>query len=171
MIWVDWVLAAALAVSILVGIWRGFTREMLGLASWLLSIAAALWFAPILAPLLQNQIATPSIRLATAYGLIFVGGLVVGALLTALVSALVRKSPLSGVDRMVGAGFGLLRGLLLATALVWVVGQTPARSDPWWQQSTLIGPLQAAARAFGHVVPDGWARNLNEGAAIAHEEL
>lgn len=171
MIWVDWVLASALAVSILIGIWRGFTREMLGLASWLLSLAAALWFAPRLAPLLGGHIATPSIRLAVAYALVFVGGLVIGALLTAAVSALVRQSPLSGLDRAIGAGFGAVRGVLIATVAVWLVGLTPAQADPWWKESVLIGPLQGLARVARHAVPDGWTRMADERAALAHEEL
>lgn len=171
MIWVDWILAAALALSILIGVWRGFTREMLGLASWILSLAAALWFAPLLTPSLERWIDTPSIRLAAAYALVFFAGLVVGAVITAIVSALVRKSPLSGVDRAIGAGFGLARGLLLAAVTVWLVGQTPARRDPWWQQSALIGPLQVLAEAFDRIVPDDWATVVGDGAALAREEI
>lgn len=171
MIWVDWVLAAALVLSIAIGIWRGFTREMLGLASWILSILAALWFAPTLAPLFAPYIETPSIRLASAYATLFVAGLVTGALVTAIVSSLVRQSPLSGVDRAIGAGFGLVRGLLLATVLVWLVGQTPAKSDPWWRESKLVGPLQELAAAAGRAVPDRWAAKVSESATVAREGI
>ena len=41
MIWADWFLLAALVVSILIGVMRGFTREVLGLISWIVAIAAA----------------------------------------------------------------------------------------------------------------------------------
>lgn len=156
MIWVDWALLGALAISILIGIFRGFTREVLGLASWILAIVAALLFAPAAAGYLEPHITLPSIRIASAYGLVFFSGLVLGAILTAIISTLVRKSPLSGIDRSIGAGFGLLRGVLLLVVVVWLVGLTPARQDPWWRDSLFIGKLEWLAAGLNRFVPDDW---------------
>src|SRR5687768_7429687 len=104
MIWADWFLLAALVVSVLIGVLRGFTREVLGLLSWILAVVAALLFAPHALVYLEPHIATPSIRIAASYAVVFFGVLVLGAIVTSIVSMLVRKSPLSGVDRMVGGG-------------------------------------------------------------------
>src|SRR4051812_39152195 len=133
MIWVDWFLIGTLAVSILIGVIRGFTREVLGLATWIVAVIAALVLAPYAATQLEHQIHTPSLRIAAAYALVFFLGLVLGGVITSIVASLVRKSPLSGVDRIVGGGFGVMRGLLLAVVLVWLAGLTPARQDPWWK--------------------------------------
>lgn len=164
MIWVDWCLLAAFAVSILIGVLRGFTREVLGLASWVLAIAAALTLAPSAVGYLESHIETPSIRIAAAYGLVFLAGLLVGAVVTALASMLVRKSPLSGVDRMVGGGFGMVRGVLFAAILVALVGLTPARLDPWWKESVFIGQLEWLADGFRGLLPEDWQKRLESAA-------
>lgn len=169
MIWADWFLLAALIVSILIGVLRGFTREVLGLLSWILAIIAALLFAPQAAGWLEPHIATPSIRIAASYALVFFGILVLGAIVTSIVSMLVRKSPLSGVDRMVGGGFGLLRGVVIALGMVWLVGMTPARQDPWWGQSALIPRLEGVARTFDRLLPDNWQQQLTPAATVAKE--
>ncbi len=170
MIWVDWALLGALAISILIGILRGFTREVLGLASWILAIVAALLFAPAAAVYLEPHISVPSIRIASAYGLVFFSGLVLGAVLTSIISALVRKSPLSGIDRGIGAGFGLLRGVLLAVVVVWLVGLTPARQDPWWRNSLFIGKLEWLAQGLNQFVPDDWQTRLKPAVTAAKTE-
>ena len=166
MIWVDWILVSALLISILIGVIRGFTREILGLASWIVAIAAALLLAPHVAPMLEGKISVPSLRIAGAYALVFVAGLVIGAIITAVITSLVRKSPLSGVDRMVGGGFGALRGVLIAVMMVWLVGMTPARQDPWWNQSLLVGKLEWLAGAFDKLVPADWAKELKPTAVV-----
>lgn len=170
MIWVDWFLLGALIVSILIGVLRGFTREIFGLITWIAAIALALVAAPMTAGYLEPHVAIPSIRIACAYGLVFFATLVVGAIVTGIVSTLVRKSPLSGVDRMVGAGFGVLRGVLIAVLLVWLVGMTPARQDPWWGQSAVIGKLEWLASGFDRLMPDSWQAALDPAAAVAKKE-
>ena len=169
MIWVDWFLLGALLISILIGVLRGFTREVLGLATWIAAIAAALVFAPFAAGQLESHIATPSLRIAAAYGLVFFLGLLLGAIITSVISSLVRKSPLSGVDRTVGAGFGAVRGVLLAVVLVWLVGLTPARQDPWWKQSLFIDKLAWMAQGFERLMPEQWQKTLKPAAVAAKE--
>lgn len=160
MMWADWFLLGALVISIVIGVWRGFTREVLGLLSWILAIVAALLFAPAAEGWLAAHIATPSIRIAASYAVVFFAALVVGAIVTALIAMAVRKSPLSGIDRVVGAGFGLVRGVLIGVLLVWVVGLTPARQDPWWGQSALIPPLDRLAGGFQRWLPEAWQKQV-----------
>ena len=85
----------------------------------------------------------------------------------AVVSSLVQKSGLTGVDRTIGGGFGLIRGVLIGVVLVWIVGLTPARQDPWWKQSMLIPPLEWLAEGFRSILPDKWARYAEPAAEAA----
>ena len=168
MIWADWVLLAALLASIVIGILRGFTREFMGLISWIVAIFAALVLAPHTLGMLEPHISTPSLRIAASYAVVFFGFLVVGAIVTAVVSALVRKNAsLSAIDRMVGGGFGLIRGVLIGVVLVWIVGLTPARQDPWWKESAFIPGLQWVADGFRSILPDKWARYAEPAAEAA----
>jgi membrane protein required for colicin V production len=159
MIWADWILLAALLLSIVIGIIRGFTREFFGMVSWIVAIVAALFLAPVAFGWLEPHIATPSLRIAASYAVVFFGFLVLGAIVTAVISTLVRKNAsLSAVDRSVGGGFGLIRGVLIGVVLVWLVGLTPARQDPWWARSTLIPPLEWLANGFRGLLPEKWQR-------------
>lgn len=160
MIWADWFLLAALVVSILIGVLRGFTREVLGLLTWIAALGASLIFAPHAVGYLEPHVATPSLRIAASYAVVFFAVLLVGAILTYVAGMLVRKSPLSGVDRMVGGGFGLVRGVLIAVLLVWLAGMTPARKDPWWGQSALIPRLDGLAHGLNGLMPEGWREQL-----------
>ena len=169
MIWADWVLIAALIVSIIIGAIRGFTREFLGLVSWIVAIAAAVLLAPSAVGWLDSWIKTPSLRIAGSYALVFFGALVLGAIVTSIVSMLVRKSALSGFDRMVGGGFGLIRGVLVAVVAVWLVGLTPARQDPWWSQSMLIPRLEWMAQGLSGLVPEKWRQRAAPAAETAKE--
>lgn len=175
MIWADWVLLAALVASIVIGVLRGFTREFLGLISWIIAIAAALFLAPSTLGLLEPHIATPSLRIAASYALVFFAFLLIGAIATTVISTLVRKSAsLSAIDRMVGGGFGLIRGVLIGVLAVWMVGLTPARQDPWWKQSMLIPGCEWLAEGFRSILPEKWARYATpaaDAAAAAKEGL
>ncbi len=166
--WADGFLLAALLVSIVIGILRGFTREFFGLVSWIVAIVAALFLAPTALGWLEPHIATPSLRIAASYAVVFFGFLVLGSIVTAVVSTLVRKNAsLSAVDRSVGGGFGLIRGVLIGVVLVWMVGLTPARQDPWWKESRLIPPLEWLANGFRSILPEKWQRYATPAADAA----
>ena len=168
MIWADWVLLAALVASIVIGVLRGFTREFFGLVSWIIAIAAALLLAPHAMGFLESYVSTPSLRIAASYAVVFFGFLVLGAIVTTVITALVRKNAqLSTIDRMVGVGFGLIRGVLIGVVVVWLVGLTPARQDPWWKQSALIPACEWLANGFRSLMPEKWQRYAEPAADAA----
>jgi membrane protein required for colicin V production len=163
---VDWILVVTLLVSILIGVLRGFTREILGLATWIAALIGALVLAPHVVPMLEHQVSVPSLRIPAAYALVFLAFMVVGSVITYIVASVVRKSLLSGVDRMVGGGFGAMRGVLMAVMMVWLVGMTPARQDPWWKESLFVGKLQWLAQGFDKAMPSDWAQRLQPPVAV-----
>ncbi|MBX3726370.1 MAG: CvpA family protein [Xanthomonadales bacterium] len=150
----DWVIVAILLLSLLVGLWRGLVREALALVTWLAAIAGALLFGGQVAQFYAAWIDLPSARTALGYGTVFVLVLVVGGLLGWLVARVVRAGGLGGTDRVLGLGFGLLRGGLVVAALVLVLGYTPFPQDPWWQQSELIPRFQPVATWLREQIPE-----------------
>jgi len=157
----DYVIVALVLISMLIGIWRGFVRETLGLATWLFAAVMAWLFAGTAAQLLTGLIAEPSFRLAAAGAGLFLFGLLVGTLITSLITRAVRGSFFSGADRTLGAGMGLLRGLALAVLGVWLLRATPVTQDSWWRSSRLIPPLERVALAAEDLLP----RSLRGGAS------
>lgn len=158
--WADYVILAVFAVSILIGLLRGFTREVLGVVGWVLAFWVAFTFTHQTAEWLTPHIATPSVRRVAAFGGLFLGVLLLSSVITFFIGRMVRDGALAAADRTLGAGFGLLRGLVLIAALIWVAGTTAARQDPWWQQSAFIPRLEWMADVLKAVVPQSWIRTL-----------
>lgn len=134
----DWVLLGLVGLSLLIGLWRGFIKEVFALAVWALAFLLAFQYSGVAAGRLEELVELPSARTALAFGGIFLVVLVAGGLLTWLLGKLVQTTGLSGTDRFLGAVFGALRGVLLILVLVIVARFTPLPADPWWQQSRVI---------------------------------
>ena len=148
--WVDYGIIAIILLSALIGVMRGFVREVFGLGTWALAFILAIAFGPQFADSLSGSIATPLLRTGIAYGGLFLGGLLIGGILTAVLVARIRESRFSSVDRTTGAGIGLLRGVLL-------VGSTAGMSaENWWSKSKLIEPATVVADGFKVVIPESW---------------
>ncbi|MFG5409261.1 CvpA family protein [Piscinibacter sakaiensis] len=128
---VDAAFAATLVLSLALGVLRGFVFEVMSLAGWLVAYAAAYLFSPRLLPLLPAEPAGGATVVGLqampllAFVLCFFAALIGWTLLSHLLRLLVRATPLSGPDRLLGAVFGLLRGALLVLAVVVGVELTP----------------------------------------------
>lgn len=157
---VDYGIVALILVSSLIGVLRGFARESLGLATWILAFLLAWLGASTVVEWLAPYIAAPSVRVATAYASLFLGGLLIGSLITSLVVDAIRSSRFSPADRTLGAGLGLIRGVFLVVVAVWLLGQTPASRDEWWSQSRLIGQFKVLADELDALVPRTWLEAL-----------
>ncbi len=138
MIWVDIVITGIIVLSALFSLIRGFVREALSLAGWLASFWLALTFAGDLAESFLSGISVPSLRVAVAFTILFVLTLVIMALINKLASQLIKKTGLTGTDRMIGMIFGIARGAIIVSVLVLLAGFTAMPQDAWWQESVLI---------------------------------
>lgn len=137
--WADWAIITIFALSCVIGLIRGFVREALSLVIWVCAAVVARLFGEQLAVLLIGHIESPSIRLMTAFTLLFVGTLLLGAMLSYLVGALIRATGLSGTDRLLGMVFGAARAFIIVMALLILLpGFLPVREEPWWQESQFI---------------------------------
>lgn len=158
--WVDFVILGILGVSVLISLWRGFTREALSLAGWVLAVWAALMFSDNLERLLHSHIETPSLRLIVAFAILFFLTLLAAAFINYLAVQLIKKSGLSGTDRIIGIAFGLVRGIVLVVVLVLLAGFTTVPRDPWWQHSALMHYFQDLAVWMRGWLPPEIAKNI-----------
>lgn len=172
--WFDIAIIVTMALSILVGLWRGFIGEVLALACWILAFWVAWMFGPSLADRFSASISVPSVRVLLAYALCFVAVLIAGAIVTYLMRKLVSGSGLSGTDRLLGMVFGLLRGGALVVLVVLLMKFTPVVHDDWWSQSRMLPTFDRGARWVTTFLPDGVARYLepaNATVPVAVEHL
>ncbi len=160
MTWVDYVFVGIVLISVLMGALRGFIREALSLATWVFAFVAALRYGPECAERFKSAISSIPIRTAVGYAAPFFGVLLVGGLLIWIVSWAVRGAGLAPVDRMLGSGFGLLRGGFIVVALVILAGVTALGREPWWHESVLVPQIQPVATDVQGLIPAKWLTYL-----------
>jgi membrane protein required for colicin V production len=161
--WADWTIVAILGVSCVLSLLRGFVKEALSMAAWILATFVAITFHERLATVFSKWIDTPSLRLILAFAALFVLTLLLGAIVNKLLETLINASGLGGIDRLLGTVFGLTRGLLIVLALViWLPMAVPVKQDAWWYESALIPHFESseglARNAFAEVM--GWSKTL-----------
>jgi membrane protein required for colicin V production len=130
MTWVDLVLLAVLAVSALLAFVRGLVREVLGLAAWVGAIFAGVWALPRVRPQFEQWLGVSPWAVPVAFAAVFIISLIVLLLVSRWVSALVRASAISGLDRTLGLIFGLVRGAALIV-IAYILGGLVQHVDQW----------------------------------------
>lgn len=151
--WVDLAMLAFLAISVLAGLVRGVVFELMSLAGWFVAFFAMLWLGPVLLPHIRVASDGSGLNLLIANASAFVGTLIVWGLLARLVRTLVRATPLSVPDRILGAGFGSIRGVVVLAVAVWAIGVTPLARGAAWQRSQGVAWLSAATRDIAPYLP------------------
>lgn len=132
----DWIITGVFVLSMAFGFYRGFVREGFALAGWVAAYFVARVFHAPLELQLATVIATPSLRLVAAWGGLFVTTLLLAALAGYMVLSLVEKAGLRFVDRLLGAGFGMVRAAILVLAVLVLMAPFAGR-DPWWNEAVL----------------------------------
>lgn len=136
----DAIILFVIAISALLSLRRGFTREAFSLLTWVAAFIIARLFSPALDTLLVDQIETPSLRMIVAFGSLFVMTLVLGGLLGHALGRLIQATGLTSTDRLLGMVFGALRGVLLMVVVV-AIGRHFFAEDAWWQASVVVPHL------------------------------
>jgi membrane protein required for colicin V production len=143
--YVDWVIVAIIIVSSLLGLWRGLAREVMSLLGWVIAFVLANLLARPLAEAIDHLINDPTARYLVAWALVFVGVLAVSGVLTTMVSRQLRQPGFDLGNRLLGAGFGVLRGIVVVMAVVWVLrGLLPGSEQDGLDRAELMPMIDAA---------------------------
>lgn len=157
----DLVIFAVLGVSVLVSIFRGFIKEVFSILVWVAAIFAAFQVAEPFATALEPFIELPSARVIVAFAAVFLVVLVVGGLIAYLIGKMVEKTGLSPTDRLFGALFGLVRGLVIVVLAVMLARITPFAHDPWWGESRLLPTFERLADRARVLLPKPLREMIN----------
>lgn len=161
MTWPDYAILIIVALSSLVGVLRGFVKEVFSLAVWAAAFLVAWHFSGDVAELMSEAVTLPSARLAMGFAGLFVAVLLVGGLANYLLGKLVETTGLSGTDRLLGGVFGAARGLVLVIAVLLVSGFTPLPADPWWKESDTIQRMMPLVEWGAGFLPESVAEHLD----------
>lgn len=143
--WVDYAIIAIVVVSAGISVLRGFLREAISLAGWVLAFWLAITFAGDVSGVLERWISQPSMRHAVAFVVILLGTLFITGVVMYLVRIVVDKTEITGTDRALGMVFGVARGVVIVAILVLFAGLTALPKDPWWKESVFLPHFQALA--------------------------
>lgn len=165
MTWIDYCIASLALISVLVGVVRGFTREILSLMTWIFAFVFAALFGGRAAKLLENHIHDPALREAVACGLVFFATLLIGAIFTHVAVQAVRDSRFSASDRTLGGGVGVLRAVIALSVFVLVAGRLGAADDNWWRHSRIVPHVVGLAHGLETIIPQRWLDFLSSAPA------
>ena len=158
--WVDWTLLAVLGLSVAAGLWRGLVFELMSLVGWVVAYVAAQLYSTQVASQLPIGQPGSALNQGAGFALTFIGVLIGWTLLARLVRLLLHATPLTLIDRTLGAAFGLARGGVLLLVLATLVAFTPAARSQPWQDSQGAAWLRAALQGIKPVLPADVARYL-----------
>jgi membrane protein required for colicin V production len=153
MSWFDLLILGIIALSALISLIRGFVKESISLISWIIAgIIAFRYFSPM-SELLEPYLSSPMVRSVTAFAILFVSTLLVGAIVNFIMSQLVSKTGLSGTDKALGVVFGAARGVLIVTLVVLLASLTPMPESEWWQDSAMVGFFEQLGEWVKGIIP------------------
>jgi len=151
----DYLIIAAILSSALVGAARGFLREVIALVTWIVALLVAWHFSSLITPYLGGLLSGPLVKPWAARLIVLFLVLLVGALVGAVANQFIRLSIFSGVDRLGGFAFGVLRGFLLFGVFVLIGQLLQLDHERWWRDSHLIPTGESVANAVRFLVGEG----------------
>ena len=151
--WLDIVLLAGLLGSVLLGAWRGLLTELLALMGWVVACLSARFLGADVARHVPVGEAGSQLNLVSGMVVAFVLAWLAWAILSWGISQLIQASGLGGSDRLLGAIFGLVRGLLAALAIYVLVSMTPAAQADSWRASRGVAWLGTVLQGLRPILP------------------
>lgn len=159
--WVDVVVLVIIALSIIIGLFRGLIREALSLATWVLAIWVGLTFADPVASKLPFTLGSETVQSVASFVIIFIVILIAGSIINYLAGQLIDKTGLSGTDRILGLVFGMLRGCLIIAVLVLLASLTNMPNEDWWKNSITLPYFDDIAVWIKGFLPPSLAEKFN----------
>jgi membrane protein required for colicin V production len=164
--WLDVLIALIVLVSLVTSVIKGFTRELVTLVSVIAGTLGGLWWYPVIARQIEPYAKNAEVAGFAGFAVIFSVFLLAGWLVSKILSGLMKATGIRWFDRILGAAFGVLRGVLIAAALVLaIVAFTPAKQPITSVRGSRLAPgvlqfAKAMVALAPHRVKDGFQNGL-----------
>ena len=134
---VDIVILIITVLSSAFGLWRGLIKEVLSLLTWIAALLVSRVYSEPLAGLMTGVIENDGIRYVSAFAILFVIVMMFGTFLNFLMSKLLNVTGLKLADRLLGAGFGVARGVIIVLVIMFITSMFVSETE-LWQRSQLV---------------------------------
>jgi membrane protein required for colicin V production len=149
----DYAIIGVIFLSLLFGLIRGFTKEIISLAAWIAAFFAALKFSPEVDALLQSAITHPVTRYVVSIVLIFLAVIILGCILNKIIHALLKFTGFGFFDHLLGLIFGAARGVIFITIMLLALSLMPSQNAAWAKDSKLAPHFAPLVDRFSAELP------------------
>jgi membrane protein required for colicin V production len=161
----DWFVVIIILLSTIMAAAQGLVLELVSLAALVLGLWLAFWNYHVLATPLSHVIHSEGIADVVAFLLIALGVMLVIGLIGRAISKVARTAGLGGLDSLLGAIFGVIRGcFLVVVAIIAIAAFVPQKN--WLQGSKLTPYFLSAANDLSAGAPAELQHKIQEGVAI-----
>ena len=151
--WLDYVIIGIIGLSVITGLFRGFIKEVIARCIWILAIWLAYTYTPVIDPWLQSYIQDKTARMVVAFVAILLVTIIVGGLFNAMLSFILRRSGLSGTDRILGMGFGFVRGVFIVALMITVIKMTSLPHQEYTDKSQFYAKFDPVVNKLSGYMP------------------
>ena len=154
----DYAVLAIVGLSVIFSVMRGMVKEVLAILGWVAAFYVARTYTSQLLPMMPADIPTESLRILAAFLVLFLATLLLASLLAIAILAVFKKVGLGGLNRLLGAVFGVFRGVLIVCVLVFLAGLTDLPKDARWKNAMFSAPIEALVISMMPWLPEGIAK-------------
>jgi len=156
----DYAVLAIVGLSVIFSVMRGMIKEVLSILGWVAAFYVGRTYTSQLLPMMPVDIPSESLRILAAFLVLFLATLLLSTLLAIAISTVFKKVGLGWLDRLLGAFFGVFRGLLIICILVFLAGLTELPKDARWKNAMFSSPIEALVISMLPWLPEGIAKHV-----------
>ena len=151
---IDIVIIGLMLISTLIGLIRGFTRELMSITGWIISIYLAMNFHKPVGAYFSKFVNNEAASDLIGGGAIFIVSLFVFSMIGFFVSRAVAASKVRGTDRTLGAALGIVRGVLIIGFIIVIASIFNVENRDAWKNSKLVGYFEPIAATINSILPE-----------------
>ena len=156
----DYAVLTIVGLSVIFSVMRGMIKEVLSILGWVAAFYVGRTYTSQLLPMMPVDIPSESLRILAAFLVLFLATLLLSTLLAIAISTVFKKVGLGWLDRLLGAFFGVFRGLLIICILVFLAGLTELPKDARWKNAMFSSPIEALVISMLPWLPEGIAKHV-----------
>ncbi|WP_157015190.1 CvpA family protein [Mesorhizobium xinjiangense] len=151
----DGILVGFTLISAILAMVRGFSREVLSVASWIAAAAAAYYLYPLVLPYVAPYISHAQLALGASAAVVFVIALIIVTVITMKVADFIIDSRVGALDRTLGFVYGAARGILVVAVALLFFDWLVADNKPAWVSEAKSRPLlEGVGVTLQNMLPD-----------------
>ncbi|STX29082.1 colicin V [Legionella beliardensis] len=151
--YIDLAIIGIISLSVITGLFRGFVKELVALCVWIVAIWVAFHYSYVVDPWLQSYIQNQTARTIITFVAVLLAIIILGAIVNLLLSLFLKRSGLSGTDRLLGMAFGFVRGVFIVSLIMVVIKMTSLPYQQYIAQSQLYAQFDPMVNWLSGLMP------------------